>query len=233
VKAFLLAAGVGNRLRPITATKPKCMVPIKGRPLLDRWLDAFAAAGVDEVLVNLHHLSAMVAGHIESREGPPVVRLAYEPELLGSAGTLLANRQWVDGEEFFLVCNADNLTDFDLRLLVGVHQAESADATLTVFFTDRPSEVGVIEVNQDGWMVGFEEKPRHPVSCLANAGMYAFDSAVLDDLDGMPPLDIGYDLLPRLTRRARVLLVTGFFQDIGTVDSYRRAEREWREKVGS
>ncbi len=127
VKAFLLAAGVGSRLRPITDTTPKCMLAIDGRPLLDIWLDAFDRAGVDEVLVNLHHLPDVVRRHLAARAGPPAVRTFFEPELLGSAGTLLANRQWVDGEELFLACNADNLTDFDLRSLIDAHRRTRRD----------------------------------------------------------------------------------------------------------
>src|ERR1700757_697832 len=77
VKAFLLAAGVGSRLRPITDTVPKCMLAIDGRPLLDTWLDAFDRAGVDEVLVNLHHLPDVVRSHLGGRAGPPVVRTFF------------------------------------------------------------------------------------------------------------------------------------------------------------
>jgi mannose-1-phosphate guanylyltransferase len=118
VKAFLLAAGIGSRLRPITDTTPKCMLVIDGRPLLDIWLDAFDRAGVGEVLINLHHLPEAVRRHIAARSGPPAIRTFFEPELLGSAGTLAANRDWIHGEEFFLACNADNLTDFDVRSLI-------------------------------------------------------------------------------------------------------------------
>jgi mannose-1-phosphate guanylyltransferase len=227
MKAFLLAAGIGSRLKPITDTIPKCMVPVAGRPMLGRWLDALAAAGVDEVIVNLHHLAPTVADYVATRVGPPKVQLSYERELLGSAGTLADNRRWIEGEEFFLVCNADNLTDFDLRSLVAFHQAGSAPATLTAFVTDRPSEVGIFEVDDAGWMEHFEEKPRRPTSQLANAGLYAFDPAVLGELPEQRPLDIGYDLLPRLVGRARVLPITGYFRDIGTLDAYHRACEEW------
>ena len=103
MKAFLLAAGVGSRLRPMTDTIPKCLVPIGGQPLLDIWLDAFDRAGVDEVLVNLHHLPDVVRRRLAAHKGTPAVHMVYEPELLGSAGTLAANRQWVDGEDLFLV----------------------------------------------------------------------------------------------------------------------------------
>jgi mannose-1-phosphate guanylyltransferase len=227
VKAFLLAAGVGSRLRPITDTTPKCMLAFDGRPLLDIWLDAFERAGVDEVLVNLHHLPDAVRRHIAARTAPPAIRTLFEPELLGSAGTLLANRQWVEGEELFLACNADNLTDFDLQSLVDDHRHHRPIATLTVFHSERPSAGGVVELDADRKVIGFVEKPTEPVSDLTNAGMYAFHPSVLGEIHGTPPCDIGYDLLPRLVGRARAVLVDGYFRDIGTADAYQRAREEW------
>jgi mannose-1-phosphate guanylyltransferase len=227
VKAFLLAAGLGTRLRPITDTIPKCMVAIDGRPLIDIWLDALDRAGVDEVLINLHYLPEVVTAHLAQRGTPPAVRTAVEPELLGSAGTLLAGRDWIAGERAFLACYADNLTDFDLRSLVDFHAAHGAPATVTVFRSERPSAGGVVEVDPSGRMVGFTEKPAKPTSDLTNAGMYAFHPAVLDAIDGMPPLDIGYHLLPRLVGQAFALPVDGYFRDIGTTESYQRARREW------
>ena len=93
MKAFLLAAGLGSRLRPLTDSIPKCMVPIGGRPLLDIWLDAFDRAGVSEVMVNLHHLPGVVRRHLADRTGPPVVRTFFEPRLLGSAGRALMSEK--------------------------------------------------------------------------------------------------------------------------------------------
>ena len=227
MKAFLLAAGVGSRLRPITDTIPKCMVPIDGQPMLDIWLDAFDRAGVNEVLVNLHHLPDVVRHHLEARAETPTVRTFFEPELLGSAGTLAANRAWINGSETFLACYVDNLTDFDLSSLVQAHRERGAIATLTVFHSERPSAGGVVELDATGTIVGFEEKPANPVSDLVNAGMYAFHPSVLDELDGPPPHDIGYDLLPRLVGRAKALPVEGYFRDIGTIYAYEQAQREW------
>jgi mannose-1-phosphate guanylyltransferase len=227
VKAVLLTAGLGTRLRPHTDTTPKCMLDIDGRPLLDMWLDAFDRAGVNEVLVNLHHLPDVVRHHIAARTGPPAVRTFFEPELLGSAGTLIANREWVDGEDLFLACYADNLTDFDLRSLVQAHREYDAVATLTVFHSERPWAGGVVEIDAAGAVTGFVEKPANPVSDLTNAGMYAFHPSVLDEIEGVPPKDIGFDLLPRLVGRAQAVLVEGYFRDIGTTDAYRRAREEW------
>lgn len=227
MKAFLLAAGLGTRLRPVTDTVPKCMVGIAGQPLLDIWLDAFARAGVDEVLVNLHYLPEAVRAHVAARAGPPAVRTVFEPELLGSAGTLAASRDWVAGEDMFLACYADNLTDFDLLMLVTAHREYQPVATLTAFHSPDPSAGGVLEADPAGWMTGFTEKPAHPAGDLVNAGMYAFSPAVLDEITGPAPLDIGYHLLPRLVGRARVVPVEGYFCDIGTLAAYQRAQRDW------
>jgi mannose-1-phosphate guanylyltransferase len=195
--------------------------------LLDLWLDEFDRAGVDEILVNLHHLPDVVRRHIAGRAGPPVVRTFFEPELLGSAGTLLANREWVKDEDLFLACYADNLTDFDLRSLIDAHREHNPIATLTVFHSPHPSAGGVVELDAAGRVVGFVEKPSEPVSDLVNAGMYVFHPSVLDEIDGEPPKDIGYDLLPRLAGRVRAVPVDGYFRDIGTVDAYRKARQEW------
>lgn len=225
MKAFLLAAGLGTRLRPITDSTPKCLLRIGDRPLLDIWLDALAKAGVDEVLINLHHLAGLVWAHVATRTGPPMIRLVEEPELLGSAGTLLANREWLDGEDMFLAINADNLTDFDLRVLIDAHSAGGAIATLSLFRAPRPSECGIVEV-ADGRVVGYVEKPAEPRGDLANAGMYAFHPSVLDLIDGP---DIGYHLLPRLVGKARAVTLEGsHLIDIGTPEALARAREEWQ-----
>jgi mannose-1-phosphate guanylyltransferase len=204
------------------------MLAIGDRPLLDIWLDALAEAGVHEVLVNLHHLAAVVHSHLASRNVPPAVRTVEERELLGSAGTLASNRDFVAGEEMFLAVNADNLTDFDLKLLIEAHRSGGAIATLSLFHAPRPSECGIVEV-EGGRVVGFVEKPAVPLGDLANAGMYAFHPSVLDEVAEPPPKDIGYDLLPRLVGRARAVALNGcYFADIGTPAALERARREWQ-----
>lgn len=234
MKAILLAAGRGTRLRPITDRTPKCMLEVGGQPLLDIWLDALHLAGVTEVLVNLHHLPDVVFDHLRARSGPPRVQTVFEPTLLGSAGTLLANRHWVQDEEMFLALNADNLTDFDLRKLIDLHQQGGALATLAVFRASDPSRCGVVELDSAGRVVSFIEKPLNPVGDLANAGMYAFHPNVLDfveAMEGPPPKDIGYHLLPCLVGNARALAVDGYFRDIGTPESYRSADLDWQSRA--
>ena len=230
----MLAAGLGTRLRPLTDTTPKCMITVGGRPMLDIWLESLAKAGIDEVLVNLHYLESVVREHIAGRVDAPDVRLVYEPELLGSAGTLLANRDFVEGEEMFLALNADNLTDFDLGKLIDAHRRGGAAATLTVFRAPRPSECGIVEV-VDGHVVGYVEKPPNPTSDLANAGIYAFSPSVLDLIDPKLPKDVGYDLLPQLVGRANAVTLDEdcFFLDIGTPAALERARSEWQSGQNS
>jgi mannose-1-phosphate guanylyltransferase len=233
VKAFLLAAGVGSRLRPLTDTTPKCLVTIDGAPLVDIWLRQLAAAGVDEVLVNVHHLAEQVEAHLAARPQPVTVRTVYEPTLLGSAGTLLANRGFVDGEELFLAVNGDNLTDVDLRGLVEAHRAAAVMATLALYRAPDPRACGVVEL-RDGVMVSFEEKPAHPRGDLANAGLYVFSPDVIDLVQPPLPRDIGYDVLPQLVGRAGGVSVgDAYFADIGTPEALERARREWPARMAA
>ncbi len=232
MKAVLLAAGLGTRLRPLTDSTAKCLVEVGGRTLLDVWLDALAAVGVDEVLVNTHHLHGQVENHLARRAGePPLVRTVYEPQLLGSAGTLAANRHLLDQDEMFLAVNADNLTDFDLHELVDAHRAGGLLATLSVFHAPEPTRCGIVEV-REGLVTGFEEKPARPRSDLANAGMYAFSPGVLDLIEAPPPRDIGYDLLPRLVGRSTAVTIgDAYFADIGTHEALHRARLDWKAGV--
>lgn len=232
MKAVLLAAGLGTRLRPFTDTTPKCLVRIGDRALLDLWLDALGDLGVDEVLVNTHHLAGRVAEHLARRSGGPPVRLLHEETLRGSAGTLRGARDLLAADPWFLAMNADNLTDYDLTQLVAAHTAGGATATLTAFHAPRPAECGILEVDEAGHLVGFEEKPAQPRGDLANAGLYAFDTEVLDLIDGPDPCDIGAHLLPRLVGHARVVGIgDAYLRDIGTPEALAEARSTWREEA--
>ena len=231
MKAFLLAAGLGTRLRPLTDHVPKCLVPVEGRPLLDHWLDNFRRAGVDEVLVNLHHRPEQVRSHLEAHRGKPRVWTSYEPILLGSAGTLAAGRDFVGSDEVFLAVNGDDLTDFDLRRLVdALEAAPAAQAAVAVFHAPMPEACGILEV-EEGVVVSFEEKPVAPRGDLANAGLYAFRRSVLEVVPQGTPVDIGTHLLPRLVGRAVAVPVgDAFLIDIGTPEALARAEAEWPQR---
>ena len=202
MKAIILAAGLGTRLRPITSTTPKCLVPIDGVPLLELWLRDCERAGVEAVLVNTHYLAERVAEFVAARRGVPVT-LAYEPVLLGSAGTIAANWNFLeDGDgESFLVVYADNLTTFRLADLMAFHATHDRIASMALFRSPNPSACGVVELDGEGLVTGFWEKPENPPGNLVNAGLYVFRREVRRYLPTEVPADVGRSLMPALVGR--------------------------------
>jgi mannose-1-phosphate guanylyltransferase len=121
MKAFLLAAGHGTRLRPFTDSVPKCLLPIRGVPMLAIWLDSCRLMGIDEVLVNTHAHAQAVAEFVRPLRDGVRVTVVEEPELFGSAGTLLAHREWVSGDDKFWIFYADVLTCANLAAMEAFH----------------------------------------------------------------------------------------------------------------
>src|SRR5215831_14599564 len=149
MKAFILAAGDGMRLRPLTESVPKCLLPIQGVPLLEIWLTNCKAAEITEVLVNTHvHAEAVRKFAAEQKTGVRM-HVVEEPELLGSAGTLAQNRHFVAGEESFFVLYADVLTNVDLRRVLSFHAQKRFPATLGVYQVPDPARCGIVTINDD------------------------------------------------------------------------------------
>src|ERR1700722_2511913 len=180
MRALLLAAGMGSRLRPITDTTPKCLVPVHGKPLLDYWLELLFGAGVERVLINTHWLSDKVRDHVALSPWRSLIDLVHEPHLLGTGGTVLANRRYF-GEAPFLVAHADNLTDFDVAALIGAHEKRPPGCVMTMlaFRTDDPSSCGILELDSRGVVVGFHEKVANPPGNLANGAVYVIGPEVV------------------------------------------------------
>ncbi len=231
MKAFLLAAGLGTRLRPLTDETPKCLLPIGGIPLLSIWLELCARHGVREVLVNVHHHAERVQGFLAGYAGPVGVRTVRERELLGTAGTIRENWEFVRDEGDFLILYADNLTDADLGALVRSHRAGGAPLTIGLFRAPSPEACGVVEVDHAGLVRSFIEKPRVPRSDLANAGIYVAGQELRGVLPPAGVADLGLHVLPELVGRARGCLIDGFLCDIGTPDGYQRAQEAWRRNI--
>jgi mannose-1-phosphate guanylyltransferase len=227
LKAFLLAAGLGTRLRPFTDHLPKCLVPIGGKPLLQLWLELFAKHGVEKVLVNTHHLPEHVDDFARSWIGPPQLRLVHEDTLLGSGGTLHENWSFCSGDGNVLVCYADNLTDIDLAALVRYHCSHNGLVTMALFHTDNPRECGIATLGKNGVVTAFNEKPRHPESSLANCGVYVMRREVFSLLPAHRPADIAFDVLPRCVGRMYGWLWDGLFIDVGSPAAYERAQSAW------
>jgi mannose-1-phosphate guanylyltransferase len=229
MRAFLLAAGKGTRLRPITDTIPKCLVEINGVPLLEIWLKRLAGADIDDVLINTHHLPDQVRAYVAARPDPlPRITLFHEEELTGSAGTVAANREWIGDDEEFLVVYADNLTGVDLRDLITFHRAKQSPFTIGLFHSPTPEQCGIASMDDYQRIVAFEEKPKHPTSDLANAGIYVAHREIMDLIPTKPVADFGYDILPQLIGKMYGYEIKGFFCDIGTLERLEYARREWK-----
>lgn len=226
-KAFLLAAGLGTRLRPLTDETPKCLVPIRGVPLLRIWLDLCAGHGVREVLVNTHHLARAVERFARDYGGPVALRLVHEPELLGSAGTVRANWGFVGDQESFFVIYADNLSTVDLSALRTFHGGHRGLLTVAVFRAEDPRRCGIAVLDTSNRITAFVEKPAAPPSPWANAGVYLARQGLIDLLPGDGFADFGFHVLPRAAGRMYAFPVEGYHRDIGTPESYRRAQEEW------
>ena len=229
MKAFLLAGGRGERLRPLTDRMPKCLVPIRGTPLLGLWLDSLGRLGVADVLVNVSRFPDQVERFVRSRGGAgPRVRVVPEAVPVGSAGTVAASRTFVDGEESFWIVYSDNLTNANLAPMLDFHRTHGDVLTMALFRTPDPQSSGVVSLEADRRISGFHEKPARPVGNLANAGIYLARQTLFDGIPtGLALTDFGHHVLPGFVGRMRGYAIEGYLADIGTPARLAQAEAEW------
>jgi mannose-1-phosphate guanylyltransferase len=227
MKAFLLAAGFGTRLRPLTLDTPKCLVPVCGKPMLFWWLKLFEKYQINEVLINLHYLSDKVKEYIIKNAGAIKFTFFEEEVLLGSAGTLRENKKFVSGEDNFFIMYADNLTNCNLEAFYKFHTSHDQPFSMVLFRTDSPKTKGIVELDNNKTVISFVEKPKEPRSNLANAGIYIAEPEALDLIPATETADIGFDLLPKLVSRMSGWETGEYLTDIGSADSLLRAEKDW------
>ena len=230
MRAFLLAGGRGERLRPLTISTPKCLVAVNGVPLLHIWLDLLAHEGITHVFLNVSHHVEQVREFLAARRGSPRVELFVEPEPRGNAGTVSAHAEFVAGEESFWIFYADNLTNMPLAPMLETHRRHDGVLTLGLFRAPDPKAAGIVDMEPDGRIVAFVEKPEAPRSDLANAGVYLARRELFDSFPlGAAVLDFGHDVFPRLVGRMYGHVIEAFLMDIGTPVSLERAAREWSQ----
>jgi mannose-1-phosphate guanylyltransferase len=233
MKAFLLAAGQGTRLRPITDKVPKCLVPICGVPMLKIWMDICHRAGIEEVLVNLHTHADSVRSWLGANSAGVHVQLEEEATLLGSAGTLLANREWVLSESCFWIFYADVLTNANLNRMLEFHRARKAAATLGLYEVPDPSRCGIVSFDERMVIQEFVEKPAQPKSRWAFSGVMIGTPELINQIPSRYPVDLGFDVLPRLVGQMFGFPISDYLLDIGTLENYHRAQNTWPGLVAS
>jgi mannose-1-phosphate guanylyltransferase len=227
MKAFLLAAGHGTRLRPLTDRLPKCLVPIRGIPILEIWLELSRRAGIQELSINLHAHADLVRAALGAKDTGINIRLSEEEVLLGSAGTLLANRDWVASEPEFWVFYADVLTNLDLSQMLAFHRQFQPAATLGLYQVSDPERCGVAIFDEDKVVREFVEKPARPKSNWVFSGIMLGTPELLDAIPREMPADLGFNVLPKLVNRMLAYPISGYLVDIGTTDRYQSAQTTW------
>ena len=238
MKAVLLVGGAGTRLRPLTLTTPKPLLPIAGVPFIDRQIEWLAGHGVTEVVLAVGYRSERFVDHIDARTSgwahaarPVSVSVVIESEPLGTAGAIRYATREAGLDERIIVCNGDVLTTLDLSALVAFHEQRGAAATIHLTRVVDPSAFGVVPTAPDGEVEAFVEKPRpgHAPTDWINAGTYVLEPAVLATIPDGENVSIERTTFPGLLEQAGRLYALGtddYWLDMGTPEKYLQAHAD-------
>lgn len=232
MKAICLAAGFGKRLYQLTEHTPKCLVQIRGLPLLGHWLNNLSKHGFTELLINTHYLAEKVKDYVElyqQSNSDIDIKLIYEPYLLGTAGTVWNNKGFV-GNDDCLIFNADVYTDLDLSSLINTHKRRKMIITLGIIEKDDVKDCGLIEMKKDFTITKFEEKPEIAFSHLVYSGIQVINSRLFNLLPfneikhvNYSNLCFGKDVFPKMSGKMTAFKIDSFLIDIGNMKSYKLA----------
>ena len=232
MKSMILAAGEGTRLQPLTLTVPKVLLPVAGVPLIRRILTWLHYHGVHDVAINLHYRGETIRNTLgDGSEMGISIMYSQEEIILGTAGGVKRVEDFFDGT--FIVHYGDVLTDFSLTDMVRFHHAKKAAATLSILKVSKPRSAGVVEMDAEGRIRNFLEKPaeRAVTSNLESGGTYIFEKEVLDYIPADRPSDFGHDIFPailagNLSVYGYILRDDDYLVDIGTIEKYRQANED-------
>jgi mannose-1-phosphate guanylyltransferase len=237
MKALILAAGKGTRIGDLTQNLPKPMLPVQGQPLLQRLVLWLCGYGIKQIAMNLHHCPAAIINHFgDGSQFGAEITYSYEPQLLGTAGAAKQVQTFLD--EPFVVVYGDVFTNLDLARLLDFHQKQKAQAeastvaTLALYRVPNPTECGLVEMDQQGRVTRFVEKPPpdQVFTELANAGIMVCEPQILDFVPLATEYDFGRNLFPALLAAGQTLwgqpiIASEYVIDIGTYHSYDRAQQ--------
>jgi NDP-sugar pyrophosphorylase family protein len=233
MKAMVLAAGVGERMRPLTEHLPKPLLPIANRPVMCYILEHLARHGFTEIIANLHYRGQQIMDFFADGAACGV-RLTYthEEKLWGIAGGVRRCRDFL-GDDTFLVIGADDLTDIDLTSLVAAHRRVNAIASIALVEVEETSQFGIVVTAADGSIQRFVEKPRgEPPSRTANTQIYLFEPAIFDFIPPNRVYDFGFDAFPAMVAAGCPFYgfrLPGYWRDIGSMGDYLAAQRDVME----
>ena len=195
--------------------------------MLRIWFELCRQHGIDEILINVHSHSDTIRNFIEKNKNGLSVHLFEESTLLGSAGTILTNRDWVSKESSFWVLYADVLTNTNLNQMLAFHESCGQVATIGVYEVADPSRCGIVQADDRGIVCNFVEKPKIPVGNLAFSGLLLAAPALLEAIPAFTPVDLGFHVLPQFVSKMAAYRIPDFLIDIGTLETYRIAQEAW------
>ena len=226
IKALLLSAGLGTRLRPLTNHTPKCLIKVKGEPLLETWLNKLEKLGCEEALINTHYLNEKVEKFLYSRKETNMkIKIIYEDKLLGTAGTLIKNLTFFDNAIGLLI-HADNYMEDELFPFIESFKLRPKNCLLSMltFMTDNPSSCGIVNTDDKGILTAFYEKKSGNYGNTANGAIYAFETEFVDFAKNLPLLttDFSCDVIPKLIGKIHTWKTLKSYEDIGSYASLNR-----------
>jgi len=225
-----MAGGEGSRLRPLTILRPKPMVPIVDKPVMEHVLDLLKAHGITEVIVTVQYLASVIQDYFGDGANLGMkISYSIEEMPLGTAGSVRKAADLLD--DTFIVISGDALTDFDLGAIVDFHKSREATATLTLYHVPNPLEYGVVIIDDEGRIRQFLEKPSwgEVFSDTVNTGIYVLEPSIFEYIEKDKVVDFSQDVFPQLLRRGDRLygyVSSGYWCDVGNIGEYIRANAD-------
>jgi mannose-1-phosphate guanylyltransferase len=226
MKAVVLVGGEGTRLRPLTETVPKPLLPLMDRASLDHVLDHLARHGVHEVVLSSSYLESTFHAFIEARHGDPAISWITESEPLGTGGAIVNSLERLDDDEPFFALNGDILTDLDLTGMLAFHRERGSAATIALTHVEDARPFGLVPTEPDGRVVEFREKPTELVPGDINAGTYVLEPSALRAWPVGENVSIERQIFPSLIDEGRPLygfVSDAYWLDLGTPEKYLQA----------
>ncbi len=230
MKAFIMAAGIGTRLRPLTYHIPKPLVPIINTPVIGHLMKNLVAHGIEKIVVNLHYYPKMIVKYLgDGKKWGVEIKYSYEKTLLGTAGGVKLQEKFFN--DTFVVTSGDGLSDINFTKLVKFHKQKKAIATVALKEISAKLDYGLVIINKDFKVKNFLEKPSWEsiYSNLVNTGIYVFEPEIFKYIPKNKFYDFGHDLLPLLVSKGLAVygyVMSEYWCDVGNLQEYRNAQRD-------